>query len=641
MSYSEEQIRRANDTNLVDFLKSKGESLVKSGKEWRWKVHDSVTIYQNQWFRHSEGTGGNPVDFLMKFYGMTFVDAMKELIGDDHEGAVPEKHDEKDVGSQKDCPIPTSDFHLPEVSESNEKIIRYLTKERGLKEELVKCFIDLGLIAEEKNHANVLFYGKDQEGNIRYVHRRGIGKEQSKEKFRMDVKGSDKSCGFTYRGTDTQLFIFEAPIDLISFIQLFPEKWEQRSYLSLGGVSDVALTAFLSDRSDIHSIYLCLDSDEAGMKASKKIAEQLPINCEVYQIIPEKKDWNEMLKNRVKDQKPRVEWVTLKAGEEKIPMIFYRDIEATEVNWLWYPYIPFGKITILQGNPGEGKTYFSMQLCAACTNHKELPNMESIEPFNVIYQTAEDGMGDTIKPRLIEAGADMNRVMVIDDSEIPLTLMDERIEKAIIQNNVRLMIIDPLQAFIGADVDMNRANEVRPVFRRLGQIADSTGCAIILIGHLNKASGSSSTYRGLGSIDITAAVRSILFIGKVKKDPTTRVLIHDKSSLAPPGETLAFHLGDEQGFRWIGGYEISTDELLNGSEGKKTSTKKERGKKLLLEMVSEKKEVLLQDLLDIAKEQDISPRTMRNVRSELSDQVGTKTNEKKETWIYLIENKET
>ena len=179
-------------------------------------------------------------------------------------------------------------------------------------------------------------------------------------------------------------------------------------------------------------------------------------------------------------------------------------------------------------------------------------------------------MGDTIKPRLVEAGADLSRVMVIDDSEEVLTLSDDRIEKAVRQNHVRLVIIDPVQEFIGADVDMNRANEVRPVFRKLGMIAEKTSCAIVLIGHLNKSSGTQSTYRGLGSIDIMAAVRSLIFIGKVRKDPTTRVLIHEKSSLAPPGETMAFKLGDEEGFRWVGAYEISADELLDGKEGKAT-----------------------------------------------------------------------
>ena len=221
--------------------------------------------------------------------------------------------------------------------------------------------------------------------------------------------------------------------------------------------------------------------------------------------------------------------LTQYAPAAPVPMICMRNVEQTEVSWLWYPYIPFGKLTILQGNPGEGKTYFAMQLAAACTTGKALPNMTPLEPFNVIYQTAEDGLGDTVKPRLINAGADLNRVLVIDDSELPLTLSDERIERAIVENQAHLLIIDPIQAFLGADVDMNRANEVRPIFRKLGDIAHRHACAIILIGHLNKSVGTQSTYRGLGSIDMTAAVRSLLFIGRVKNDPTTRVLTHEKS----------------------------------------------------------------------------------------------------------------
>ena len=158
---------------------------------------------------------------------------------------------------------------------------------------------------------------------------------------------------------------------------------------------------------------------------------------------------------------------------DSVPMIRMSDVQQTAVHWLWYPYIPFGKLTILQGNPGEGKTYFAMYLTAACTNRQQLPNGELLEPFNVIYQTAEDGLGDTVKPRLIEAGADLDRVLVIDDRESMLTLTDKRIERAIRENQAKLLIIDPIQAFLGAQVDMNRANEVRPIFRALGEIAEA------------------------------------------------------------------------------------------------------------------------------------------------------------------------
>ena len=622
MQYTEEQIARANQTDLVSFLNAQGEQLVKSGREYRWKKHDSVTISGNRWYRHSQSKGGYPVDFVMEFYYATFPEAVKILIGEEGEGR------------QKSCPAPSKDFRLPEKNEDNEKIMKYLTEKREIEKTLVEDWIDRGDIYEEKKHHNVIFVGRDADGIPRYAHCRGTGEI----KYRGDVTGSDKSYGFSYRGTDNQLFVFEAAIDLLSFIQLFPKDWKKRSYLSLGGVSSVALMTFLSERPQITSVFLCLDNDQAGNEACEKLAGEISEGYSVIRLKPSRKDWNEILCDKNADRKKAIaETITIKVpeSEEMVPMLCYEDIEQTSVEWLWFPYIPFGKLTIIQGNPGEGKTYFAMMLTAACTNRKLFPNMEDIEPFNVIYQTVEDGMGDTIKPRLVEAGANLSRVMVIDDTEEALTLSDDRIEKAVRQNHVRLVIIDPVQAFIGADVDMNRANEVRPVFRKLGMIAEKTGCAIVLIGHLNKSSGTQSTYRGLGSIDIMAAVRSLIFIGKVRKDPTTRVLIHEKSSLAPPGETMAFKLGDEEGFRWVGAYEISADELLDGKEGKTTETKLERGAKLIRELLADKKEISIRELDDKAKEQGISGRTMRDVRSRMKNELEYWINEKQENCIRL------
>lgn len=204
------------------------------------------------------------------------------------------------------------------------------------------------------------------------------------------------------------------------------------------------------------------------------------------------------------------------------------------MQWLWYPFITFGKVTLIQGNPGKGKTWLAMALCAYCTAGRELPNALPIEPFNVFYQTAENGVGDTIKPRLAKCGADMTRVRFINEEEKQLSMTDERIEKAIRQNDVRLMIMDPIQVYLGANVDMNRANEIRPLFRNHSNIAERTGCAIVLIGHLNKASGVQSDYRTLGSVDIAAAVRSILFVEKVEKEKSQdiRVVYQQKDSLA-------------------------------------------------------------------------------------------------------------
>ena len=622
MQYTEEQIARANQTDLVSFLNAQGEQLVKSGREYRWKKHDSVTVSGNRWYRHSQNKGGYPVDFVMEFYHVIFPEAVKMLIGEEGEGR------------QKSCLAPSPDFRLPEKSETNETVIKYLTEIRRLEKDLVEEWIAGGNIYEEKKHHNVVFVGRDADGIPRYAHCRGTGGI----KYRGDVAGSDKSYGFCHRGEDNQLFVFEAAIDLLSFIQLFPKDWKKRSYLSLGGVSSVVLMTFLSERPQITSVFLCLDNDHAGNEACEKLAGEIPDGYRVIRLKPARKDWNEILCDENADRKKVIqETVTMKMQEKEalVPMLCYKDIEQTSVEWLWFPYIPFGKLTIIQGNTGEGKTYFAMMLTAACTNRKLFPNMEDIEPFNVIYQTAEDGMGDTIKPRLVEAGADLSRVMVIDDSEEVLTLSDDRIEKAVRQNHVRLVIIDPVQAFIGADVDMNRANEVRPVFRKLGMIAEKTSCAIVLIGHLNKSYGTQSTYRGLGSIDIMAAVRSLIFIGKVRKDPTTRVLIHEKSSLAPPGETMAFKLGDEEGFRWVGAYEISADELLDGKEGKATETKLERGAKLIQELLVDKNEISIRELDDKAKEQGISGRTMRDVRSRMKNELEYWINEKQENCIRL------
>ena len=411
---------------------------------------------------------------------------------------------------------------------------------------------------------------------------------------------------------------------------------------SLGGVGAKALEGFLSERKDMETVYICTDSDKAGNDAVNRLLESIPESVMVIRLIPCDKDWNEVLKQ--KDKLPDGKYISRrimlrgKSEKEAVPMICMSEVQQTEVEWLWYPYIPFGKLTIIQGNPGEGKTFFAMQLAAACTNRRFLPQMEPFEPFNMIFQTAEDGLGDTVKPRLLSDEADLERVLVIDDAENPLTLADERIENAIRENHARLVIIDPLQAFLGANVDMNRAKEVRPIFRRLADVAQATNCAIVMIGHLNKAAGSQSTYRGLGSIDITAVVRSLLFIGKVKTDLTTRVIVHEKSSLAPPGQSLAFSLGDEKGFRWIGAYDISAEDLLAGGEGSKTELKQEQEQavKLIDEFLSEGRKVSIAEINKEAAERGISERTVRLARNSMGDKIASER-QGKDWWIWFRE----
>ena len=620
MTYTQAQIDKANAVDLEKFLRAQGETLVRSGKEYRWKAHDSLTVCGNKWFRHSQSKGGFPVDFVMEFYGKSFPEAVQMLTGEPGE-AQPEAD-----------PAPSPAFRLPLRNVTNANILNYLTQERKLSPSLVNFFIAAGDIYEDAAHHNVVFVGRDADGHPRYASSRGI-----REKFRQDAAGAEKAFGFAHRGTDKQLLVFEAPIDLLSFIELFPKNWQQHNYLSLGGVSGKALQQFLSERPDVERVFLCLDADKAGEDACKRLAALLPDTVSVTRIQPCMKDWNDVLVHRAEiPNRNYFKSIVLKepSKPETVKIIRMSDVELTPVEWLWKPYLPFGKLSVLQGNPGEGKTYFAMHLAAACTNGKLLPNMERMEPFNVIYQTAEDGLGDTVKPRLIEAGADLDRVLVIDDSEVQLTLSDERIEKAIIENNARLVIIDPIQAYLGADVDMNRANEVRPIFMRLGQVAQRTGCAILLIGHLNKAAGMQSLQRGLGSIDIAAAVRSVMFIGKLKHDPTMRILTHEKSSLAPPGVSLAFSLGDEGGFRWVGEYDITADEMLSGIEPQR-ETKTQQAKDLICTLLAGGKQVLSEDIDKAALERGIPGRTVRDAKRELGDALKSKIVEgrKKVFWM--------
>ena len=299
----------------------------------------------------------------------------------------------------------------------------------------------------------------------------------------------------------------------------------------------------------------------------------------------------------------------------QLKLISMDQVPVEEVQWLWYPYIPYGKLTIIHGDPGEGKTTLILRLAALLSQGESLPcDDRPQEPVKIIYQTAEDGLGDTIKPRLLAGDADCAQIKVIDETEASLTLLDERVEQAISETGARVMILDPVQAYVGTGVDMNRANEVRTVLAQLSRIAEKYKCAVILVGHLNKAQGTKSQYRGLGSIDFQAAARSVLIVGRVKEKPEVRVMAHEKSSLAPEGEPVAFELSADNGFRWLGHYDISIDDLLSGVSREKKS---DLAEKLILDCLSDGR-YPQQALMDKAKRMDISKRIIDEVKKCLN-----------------------
>ena len=624
MFYTQEQIDRANRADIADFLRTQGETLERAGNEYRWKRHDSLTVRENKWYRHSQSKGGGPIDFVMEFYGRSFTEAVQLLTGELGEGK-----------PEQTAPPPLSDFRLPPRSPDPGQVKRYLTEARRIDEDVTGFFLSTGDIYEEAAHHNAVFVGRDESGIPRYAHQRG-----TTGNFRLDVKGSDKAFNFCYRGEGEKLFVFEAPVDLLSFLCLFKKDWQKHSYLSLGGVGEKALVRFLSDRPSVKTIYLCLDSDEAGNEACSRIAKLTPEGLTVHRLVPLFKDWNEVLQRRaeIADGKYLSEAIyglREPPQEETVEIIRMSEVDTQTVEWLWKPYIPFGKVTIIQGNPGEGKTTLALCLCAACTNRKPFPLMPEHEPFNVIYQTAEDGLGDTVKPRLMEAEADLDRVLVIDESKQELSLSDERIEKAIRQNGARLIILDPIQAYVGEKTEMNKANEIRPIFRRLAEVAERTACAVILIGHLNKAAGGQSAYRGLGSIDFRAAARSVLLIGRVKREPNIRVIVHDKSSLAPEGKPMAFCLDPETGFEWVGEYDITADELLSGAGGN-TATKTEQAETLILDLLADENEMTSEEVMKAAAEVGISERTLKTARRNLETRIEVKR--RGNQWYYRLKS---
>ena len=175
--------------------------------------------------------------------------------------------------------------------------------------------------------------------------------------FRQDITGSDKSYPFRYEGNGNQLFVFEAPIDLLSFICLYPQDWQTRNYLALGGVSGKALDRFLSERKDTRKVFLCLDSDTAGNEACTRLAQSIPGEIAVIRLVPARKDWNDVLRQQadIPNRKFIAETITLRElpTAQPVPMLRMADVELTSVDWLWFPYIPFGKLTIIQGNPGD------------------------------------------------------------------------------------------------------------------------------------------------------------------------------------------------------------------------------------------------------------------------------------------------
>lgn len=299
----------------------------------------------------------------------------------------------------------------------------------------------------------------------------------------------------------------------------------------------------------------------------------------------------------------------------ELQMIKMSEVQSQEVSWLWYPFIPYGKLTIIQGDPGDGKTTLVLNIAAKLSKGESLDSeMKLAEPLNIIYQSAEDGLADTVKPRLEMAGADCERISVIDEKIKSLSMIDERLEEAVIITKAKMLILDPIQAYLGGGMDMNRANEARDMTKKLAALAEKYQCAIVLVGHMNKAAGNKAAYRGMGSIDFFAVARSVLLVGRVEGEVNIRAVVQIKNNLAMFGHPKAFELS-ENGFSWLGDYEITADEVLGGIAPKANKT--EQAKRLLRQLAETNNAMQSNEIVNLADEQGISKRTLENAKREL------------------------
>ncbi|MDD4493275.1 MAG: DUF3991 and toprim domain-containing protein [Eubacteriales bacterium] len=286
--FTAEQIEQAQSTDLVSFLQSRGETLKRSGSEYEWRGGgEKVTIRGNKWFHQYEREGGRAIDFVRRFYNLDFPDAVQMLIGNSYgvlatSAAVPHPKEHKP-------------FELPEANSDMRRVYAYLLKQRFIDRDIIHHFTHNKMLYEDAEFHNSIFVGYDENGIPKHAHKRGTYGESS---YKGNLDGSDADYSFHHTGTSNKLFVFEAPIDMLSFLTLYPKNWEQHSYVALCSVAEHAAVKMIKLNPNIKTVMLCLDHDKAGIEACYRIAENLHElgNYEVYRKAPTEKDWNEMLK---------------------------------------------------------------------------------------------------------------------------------------------------------------------------------------------------------------------------------------------------------------------------------------------------------------------------------------------------------
>lgn len=318
--FTDEQKQLANSVDLAEYLRVRGEKLERVGIEHKFIYydssgkHDSITIRGSKWFDHKNQTGGGAIKFMQEFYGMDFQTAVQELLGRSISplSNSPPKADKQE---QK-----TRDFKLPEANSNMHRVYAYLIKQRFISAEIITHFAKQHTLYEDKTHHNAVFVGLNEKGVPKQAHKRSTNSVGST--FRITCGGSDTRYSFAHFGENERLYVFEAPIDMLSFLTLYPKDWQKHSYIAMNGVYENAVLTALKNHSNLSEVILCVDNDEGGIEAADRLRDILNENgySNVKRLAPPYKDWNEVLK--AKNGAPALPAVPNKHKEE-----YHRQVE--------------------------------------------------------------------------------------------------------------------------------------------------------------------------------------------------------------------------------------------------------------------------------------------------------------------------
>lgn len=282
--FTKEQREQARRTDLANFLISQGEKVKKSGSEYEWlDGSQKVTIRGHLWYHQYEQKGGDAIDFIRKFYNKDYAEAVQMLLSNYGGQIVNLQTTERE---QKP-------FILPPRNDRMSRVFSYLLLTRGIDKDVLFEFVRKKMIYESAYYHNAVFVGYDSSGKPRHAHKRGT---VTSNPYKGNVAGSQPEYSFHWHGTSEKLFLFEAPIDMLSYISMHKENWKEHSYVASCSVSDRVLFQCLKDNPNIKNVFLCFDNDEAGQTANKRIADKLnKMNIQNEILIPNHKDWNEDL----------------------------------------------------------------------------------------------------------------------------------------------------------------------------------------------------------------------------------------------------------------------------------------------------------------------------------------------------------